>query len=106
MEQYDEKHSAIQKRNERNYNKCAKDLIPLKIGEKVIIQNPITKYWDRTGTVVSVGKRRDYSIKLPCGKLTWRNRKYLRKTTVNDENQTGQLEEEHYSPRRSERLKK
>ena len=60
------------------YNKNAKDIVEIKNGEKVRIQNPISKLWDKVGVVVEVAKHRQYTVKLPSGKLFKRNRRYLR----------------------------
>ena len=44
----------------------------------MLIQHPIEKLWDIVGTVVEIGRYRDYLVKLPCGKTYWRNRRFLR----------------------------
>ena len=67
MEKYDRNHAKINDRNKHYYNAHAKDLKPLKIQTPVIVQNPITGKWDKTGIIVGVGKRRDYDVKLPSG---------------------------------------
>lgn len=56
----------------------ARDLKPLRIGDHVDIQDPKTKRWSSRGVVVAVGARRDYNIKLPSGRILWRNRRFLR----------------------------
>jgi len=42
------------------------------------VQDPRTGRWDRTGVVVGVGERRDYLVKMPSGRVWWRNRRFLR----------------------------
>ena len=66
---------------EEQYNKSAKSLTPVKIGTSVRLQGPVTGRWDKVGVVVGVGRHRDYHVKLPSGRVLWRNRRYLRPTT-------------------------
>ena len=61
MEKYNRNH-LINERNKHYYNGHVKDLKSLKIHTAVIIQNSITGKWDRTGIIVGVGKRRDYTM--------------------------------------------
>ena len=63
---------------EKNYDKKAKPLSPLKLGTNVRIQSHESKAWDKVGVIVGVGQRRDYLIKLPSGSVLWRNRRFLR----------------------------
>lgn len=71
--------SAQYKKNTCNlYNKSAKDLKPIPVGSTVRIQNPISKLWDTIGTVVDVGETRNYTVKMPSGRLFVRNRRFLR----------------------------
>lgn len=60
------------------HDESALPLKPIRIGESVRIQNPVSHLWDRVGTVVSVGRYRDYRIKLGGGAVMWRNRRFLR----------------------------
>ena len=78
MEDYDASRASIRGQVEERYNKTAKDLPTLPVGTYVRIQNHATKLWDRTGHVVTVGRSRDYRIKMPSGRLLWRNRRFVR----------------------------
>ena len=60
------------------YNKSARPLPALRIGQHVCIQDPATKLWSRVGVIVAIGQRRDYYVKLPSGRVYWRNRRFLR----------------------------
>lgn len=62
------------------YDERARPLRPLEIGAEVRVQDPGTKRWDKLGTVMGVGKSRDYQIRLPSGRVWWRNRRFLRPT--------------------------
>ena len=74
----DAKAAEIQDATEVYYNQRAKLLPPLKIGTQVRLQDPVTKKWDRVGTVVGIGNRRDFHVKMPSGAVFWRNRRFLR----------------------------
>ena len=60
------------------YNSRARELPPLQIGQRVRLQDPVAKDWQNTGIIISVGRRRDYRVKLPNGKIYWRNRRFIR----------------------------
>lgn len=74
----DEKAAQLQQQAEGRYNCSARTHRPLRIGQRVLVQDPHSKAWNRTGTITAVGARRDYLVKLPSGRLLWRNRRYLR----------------------------
>ena len=48
------------------------------IADEVRVQDPLSKRWDRIGVVVGIGRHRDYHIKMPNGRVYWRNRRFLR----------------------------
>ena len=106
-DEYDEKVSNQKNVEKINYNRKAKDLPRLFLGEEVRVQDPATKKWNRLGNIVGIGKFRDYSVKLPSGRLLRRNRKFLLKIPPCPE-----LKDDHAntetatSPRRSSRMKK
>ena len=50
----------------------------LPLGTHVDIQDPTSKLWTRRGVIVGIGRHRDYNVKLPSGRILWRNRRYLR----------------------------
>ena len=84
--EWDAKRAATKAKVKRAYDRHAKSLEPLAIEDEVRIQDPTTKKWDRTGTVVEIRPNRSYEVKLPSGRLLWRNRRYLAKipATISD----------------------
>ena len=42
---------------------------PLRIGQKVHIQDPTTKKWDRCGDIIGIGKHPGYHVRLPSGRV-------------------------------------
>ena len=69
----------VSKRKEKDrYDSGAKPLNQLQIGQRVRIQDPNSKKWDRVGYIVGIGRNRDYHVKLPSGRVYWRNRQFLR----------------------------
>ena len=74
----DQKRDEIQQRSNDLYNRTARPLGRLRIGEHVDMQDMASRRWLQRGIVVAIGKRRDYFVKLPSGRVLWRNRVYLR----------------------------
>ncbi|XP_045127763.1 uncharacterized protein LOC123514179 [Portunus trituberculatus] len=60
------------------YDAHARPLPPLQQGDVVRIQDPTTQRWDKVGTIMGVGRSRDYLLKMPSGRVWWRNRRFLR----------------------------
>ena len=61
------------------YDKGAKKLEELKIGDVVRVQHHVTKKWDLIGEITKIQPRlRSYLVKSETGRLYWRNRRYLR----------------------------
>ena len=77
----EDKVTELQKRSERNYNVGARPLEDLQIGDRVRVQNAITKKWDEIGAIVHKGSNRDYVISIPGKRMKWRNRRFLRRFT-------------------------
>ena len=74
----DARAARLLKRSVDRYDHSARTHRPLRIGQPVLLQDPTSLLWDRTGTVTGVGARRDYLIRLPSGRILWRNRRFLR----------------------------
>ncbi|KAI0225297.1 hypothetical protein LSAT2_023835 [Lamellibrachia satsuma] len=73
-------------RNEERYNRQSRPLPQLRIGTQVRLQNPITKKWDRVGVIIGIGRHRDYHVKLPSGRVYWRNRRFMKPDIAQSEN--------------------
>ena len=89
----DEKQASIREKAQAYYNTNARDLKPFSVGTHIHIQDTISKKWDRTGIIVGVGERRNYRIKLPSGRVLWRNRRYLRRFNGAVEEEDGNVAE-------------
>ena len=63
---------------EDRYNLRARPLPVLGVGVHVRIQSPTSKRWDTSGVVMGVGRSRDYHVRMPSGRILWRNRRFLR----------------------------
>ncbi|XP_065182282.1 uncharacterized protein LOC135812991 [Sycon ciliatum] len=74
----DKRSAAQSATQEQHYDESARSLSPLRIGMRVDIQDPRTKLWRTTGVVVAIGRNRDYMVKLPSGRVYWRNRRLLK----------------------------
>ena len=62
----------------RSYDKNARTLPAIPVGHDVRIQDPVSRRWDKVGIVMGLGKSRDYEVRLPSGRVWWRNRRFLR----------------------------
>ncbi|XP_045119414.1 uncharacterized protein K02A2.6-like [Portunus trituberculatus] len=60
------------------YDAHAQPLPPLQRGDVVRIQDPTTQRWHKVGTIMGVGRSRDYLLKMPSGRVWWRKRGFLR----------------------------
>eukprot|EP00794_Sanderia_malayensis_P015679 gene15679-17260_t len=71
------------RRAEERWSEHTKRLTPLVVGDHVRLQNqngPYPNKWDKTGTVVEVKQFDQYRIRIAgSGRLTLRNRKFLRR---------------------------
>ena len=79
-ESYDECTAARASDVQARYDGLARSLPPLDLGTQVRIQDTVSKRWDKVGVILGVVKSRDYHIKLPSGRVLWRNRRFLRPT--------------------------
>ena len=77
MEQCDRKAAELKLKATVRYDAHARALLPLRVGMNVRIQDPVTKLWDQVGTIIGIGRHRDYRVKRPSGRILWRNRRYL-----------------------------
>ena len=66
-----------------HYNFGTRELRPLETGQSVVIQNPVTKRWDRYGTITQALPHRKYQLRLrDTGNITSRNRRFLKPTKL------------------------
>ncbi|KAK6181256.1 hypothetical protein SNE40_009148 [Patella caerulea] len=89
MDEHDRRTAEANNRATEIYNSHSKSLAPLQIGTEVRIQNPQSKLWDRCATIISIGRSRDYRLRLPSGRCIWRNRRLLRPIKKTDEDTRG-----------------
>ena len=84
----EKREEALKKRHmkcHKRWSEHTSKLPPLKVGDNVFIQNQVGNHprrWDTSGTVVEVKQFNQYLVKKDgSGRLTLRNRKFLRKFT-------------------------
>ena len=53
-------------------------LPPLAVGQRVAVQDPVSKKWSKFGTIQEMKRKRSYLIKIDNGPVYWRNRKFLK----------------------------
>ena len=86
----EEREAALAKKhclNLERLNSHVKELLPLKVGQSVFVQNQSGNYplrWGKTGVVVEMGPGpRQYYVRMDGSRrVSLRNRKYLRKSTA------------------------
>jgi len=93
------------------YDAHVRPLPPLELDAVVRVQDQTTKRWDKVGTVMGIGKSRDYLVKMPSGRVWWRNRRFLRPSTSPSEDlptteatPAGAEQSQPAMPRRSARI--
>ncbi|XP_045132899.1 uncharacterized protein LOC123517089 [Portunus trituberculatus] len=84
-DEYDARWAATRRESEKYYNKNARSLPPLHIGDYVRLQDRATKRWNKIGVVVGVGGHRHYHVKLPTRIVLSRNKPGEGDVTVNSE---------------------
>lgn len=78
--EFDQNFANRRDKMEQLYNRGARDLPPLRVGDPIAIQNKRTKKWDRYGVVQEVFPEiRRYLIRLASGMMITRNRRVIRK---------------------------
>ena len=87
------------------WNEHTKKLLPLKTGDRVFVQNQTGNHprrWERTGIIVEVKDFDQYSVRIDgTGRITLRNRKFLRLfKTINRNNTTHQYTDVQTTDRR------
>ncbi|MEL6606359.1 MAG: RNase H-like domain-containing protein, partial [Cyanobacteria bacterium J06614_10] len=77
-EEYDRRNAALTDKVVSRYNTHARPLPKLTIGQRVRIQDVKTLRWDKVGTIMGHGRSRQYEVRLPSGRVWFRNRRHLR----------------------------
>ena len=70
---------ATQERLEARYNRTARALPVPEVGTRVAVQDSQTKLWDRYGTIVDIGRHRNYFVPMNSGRVLVRNWRALRR---------------------------
>ncbi|XP_068247527.1 uncharacterized protein [Palaemon carinicauda] len=76
-EDYDRRTAAQTDQAVSLYNSHARHLPKLTIGQRVRIQDATTLRWDKIGIVMGRGMARKYEVRLPSGRVWFRNRRHL-----------------------------
>jgi len=82
-----EKDAAQKEKIREHFDSRTRPLSVLEVGDTVWIQNPVSKKWDRSGTVKKVGPYRDYDVQVDGGRVLNRNRRYLRPKLIRFEDE-------------------
>lgn len=77
-EECDRRAAARADQVQSQYDSHARPLPRLSVGQRVRIQDPTSHRWDKVGVVMGRSRTREYQIRLPSGRVWWRNRRHLR----------------------------
>ncbi|XP_076032421.1 uncharacterized protein LOC143020148 [Oratosquilla oratoria] len=77
-EECDRKAAAHAAQTIRRYDEHARPLPALGVGQHVRIQDRTSLRWDKVGVIMGRGRSREYELRLPSGRIWWRNRRHLR----------------------------
>lgn len=105
MTKADANKKRVQEKIKYRWDKGAYNLKKLKIGDRIRLQDPVTKKWDEIYEIIeSFRNGRSFKIKDRFGRIKWRNRRFLR--PVNKELQEDEdiVMEKRICPRRSPRF--
>ena len=104
---HDEIRSSTRRQVKEAFDRRARDLPSLQIGQRVLIQHPASKIWDDMGEVTEIHSLgRSYTIETDAGKTIRRNRRFLKPTSISAHASPESKPEDAPTLRRSERLKK
>ena len=70
----------LRQASKESYDRTARDLPPLRMGQHVIVQDSRTHRWSHPGRIIRVGPNRDYEVDVGRGRNMWRNRRFIRPT--------------------------
>ena len=66
------------KKQEARFNRDAKDLPELQVGQLVRIYNFKTKQWDTKAVIINKSRNRRYQVRTETSSILWRNRRFVK----------------------------
>ena len=69
------------KKQETRFNRDAKDLPELQVGQLVRIYNFRTRLWDTRAVIISKNRNRSYQVRTETSSILWRNRRFVKELT-------------------------
>ena len=79
MKEAEQSRDQVSLETKKFFDRHSNKLPALQIGNKVLVQHPVSKRWDKHAEIVSIHDNlRSYEIKFENGKLSRRNRRFLR----------------------------
>ena len=101
----DERKSILDKKQKLHYDKNTRPSKEFTVGDRILIQDHVSKRWKREGTVIRVANRR-IQVQFPDGRSTWRNRKFISSAPSEPPAQIPQNAEGDLGPRKSRRTRR
>ena len=69
------------RKQQRRFDRTAKDLPELQIGQKVLVYNLRTKVWDTEAIIIDKDENRSYQFRTNNNSIYWRNRRFIKEIT-------------------------
>ena len=79
FETADQNLSKINAKRKKYFDRRAKDLTKLNVGQEVIVQDQASGRWTTKATIVDVKQPRRYQLRFPSGRVLWQNRQVITK---------------------------
>ena len=102
-EDYDRRTATYTDQASTRYNSHASPLARIAVGQQVRIQDATMKRWDKIGIVMGHGRLRQYEVRLPSGRVWFRNRRrHLRPVPTISDSTSSQIPVSPYSGQEKE----
>ena len=69
------------KKQEARFNRDARDLPELQVGQLVRIFNFRTRLWDTKAVIINKDRNRSYQVRTETSSILWRNRRFVKELT-------------------------
>ena len=76
IEKLEQRTERVNERRAKRYSLSTRTLLPLQVGNSVLVQHPNTSRWSTSGKITEVGPNRDYLI-MTSTSVRRRNRRFL-----------------------------
>ena len=95
IEEADRRAVSLRQKAKEQFDKRTKSLKKLEVGGIVLVQDPVTKLWDKVAVIQDIARRnRSYTLKTETGRILWRNRRFIKPYKVDTRSKEADEEED------------